>query len=253
VDGEAGLGGEGVVRDEPQPRHDERRPHVAAVGPQRDAVAPLLHGEDALARPQLDAALAVVGGEMPRQLGREEARADRLLGEDERHPVARRGERGGELRADEATPHYRDGRAERQRLHALVVGERAEVDDALAVRREAARAPPRGEEQALVADPLAARQHDLPRRPVERRRARAGADGDALHRREPDGPLLRLPGPQRLGERRPRVRRVRLVRQHQDRAARVHRADPPRRRVRRHPPTDHHVLEVAHGTLRVGR
>ena len=182
---------------------------------------------------------------MQGEVSRKETRADPFIGEEQRHAVTGRRERGGDLGADEPSADDRHVLADGERPDAPVVRDRPVVDDAVGAEGQAPRRSARREEETLVSDGLPSLECDAPQAAVDRDGARPGATRDAGDRGEPDLGLL-LPLPEALRERGARVRPHRLVAEENDRSGRVHRADPLRRGVPRHPAADQDVLEVGH-------
>ena len=157
LDRESGGGGKLGPGLDSEPGHDH-------VGLERAAVL----GRDACdaacafdpghrrAGEYLDALVAVVVGDERGEVGREDARADPRVGEDDRHRPAVHRQRRSDLRADEAASDHQETRtAAGERTEPPVVVEGAEVDHLVAPERQTAGPAAGREQQPLVGVGLA--------------------------------------------------------------------------------------------------
>ena len=223
VDREAGgLGQVGGGLDS-EPGDDDVRLERPSGSGRDEARTCSFHG---LFGQHLDAVSAVLlrdeGGERRRQ----NARGDPVLREHHRHPAAVRRERGRDLRADEAAADHDGARAlVYPGSHRPVVVERAVVDDAVGAG-DRARAAACGEQELLPGVLLARVVRRTTPAEVERDDASPEPQvGAGVLRAPPDLRLVRT-GPEALRERRPRVRRMLLGADEDDRAVRVVLPDP---------------------------
>lgn len=237
--GDCGLGHDAEPRD-----HRVGEDLLPAAGPDDCRVAARLDRGDRLPGEDAHALLAEGAGQVGGERRRVDARPDHLLREDHRHLPPGRGERRRDLRADEAAPDDRDAAA-RGGVQPAVVGERAQVDDAVAARRQPARRSAGREEEALEAVDVPLVVAHLAGDWVDRERAPAGEEIEPLYVRQPDA-LLRLAEPQPLRERRPGVGAVGFRGEHRDPPARVHLPDRRRRGMPGHPSAHNQVLGLAH-------
>src|SRR4029079_6232363 len=151
-------------------------------------------------------------------VGREDARTDSLFREDHRCRAPVEGKRGRDLRTDEAAADHDElGAAVRERTQATIVIERSKVDHLFAAERKPPR-PAAGREQQLLVriahsevvarlTPLQIERDDPP--------AQTRLDTELVCS-APDRALL-VTLPERLRERRSRVRRMQLLADQHDR------------------------------------
>ena len=194
-----------------------------------------------------NAVVPVDGGDRRREVRREDPGADARLGKDERDLLPVLGERGRDLRADEAAADHRraqplDG------AQLPVVAEGPEVDDPLASEGKPARPAAGREEEPLVAIGIPVVVHDAPGVNVQRHCPPARVEHEPRHLAEPDA-LEGLSGPQPLGERRSQVGPIRVVPDEAERPGRVDLADSGRCGVGGHSPSHDEVAVVGHRLL----
>src|SRR5690606_16987101 len=243
-----GLGEPGVGLDAEARDHAVHLDALAAAGHDHEVIALVHHVRDAGARAYVHAAFTVVPVQEARELGREEAAADAVLGEQHDDLLPDHGERGGDLGADEPAADHREPLAPlRPAPQPAVVFEGAIVEHAVRIAGELPRRAAGGQQSLPEAVDFAGVVAAFLGDRVQRHGGAAEPQLDAALIRAAPYALERLALPQRLGERRPVVGRVRLGGDDADGAVGVHLADPGGRRVRGHPAADDEVLVGRHG------